>query len=93
MQIIAREVELEIMRRITPRNTESSTDKNRAKNKPKEFKKPNHLQRLETKPIKATETVRINKFHFRKKNTIFTFTSHKIINQNNISARPFSKNN
>lgn len=78
MQIIAREVDLEIMRRITPRNTEMATDKKNTKNKPKEFKKPNHLQRLETKPMKnqkAMETVKsihifliFNNLYFLHKN-------------------------
>lgn len=69
MQIIAREVELEMMRRSAPRQTSSDNQKtgqntrNRALPPPN---KPNHLQRLITKPIvKVKETV--NCFEFKAK--------------------------
>lgn len=57
MQIIAREVELEVMRRATPRSTTSKEDdKNKKKATAAQTKAlPNHLQRLQTKPVIRTK--------------------------------------
>lgn len=66
MQIIAREVELELMRRSAPRQTAAADSKKNAQNVRDRIlqtsNKPNHLQRLVSKPIaaKVKETVNID---------------------------------
>lgn len=64
MQIIAREVELELMRRSAPRQAAADNQQKNAENARKRIlqmsNKPNHLQRLVSKPItsaKVKETV------------------------------------
>lgn len=65
MQIIAREVEMEVMRRATPRQaiTDNKKKAENIKNRILQTSnKPNHLQRLVCKPIvkgKMKETVRM----------------------------------
>lgn len=49
MQIIAREVELQTMRRSAPKNGAANDTKAKAKPKPQ-----NHLQRLNTKGVNST---------------------------------------
>lgn len=66
MQIIAREVELEVMRRSAPRQGAADNPKTAQNRILQTSNKPNHLQRLVSKPIasaKVKETVNIGFSH------------------------------
>lgn len=72
MQIIAREVELELMRRSTPRQDAINSQKNARNRILQTSNKPNHLQRLVTKPISSVKFKETVNIEFSTQNPLVT---------------------
>lgn len=84
MQIIAREVELELMRRSAPRQVAADSQKNAPNVRNRILQtsnKPNHLQRLVCKPIasaKIKETVNVHSLLIEYLNTSISLGTYVV---------------